>query len=325
MTQPAATERPDMSASQLHAEPALRAPTPAEPRRRPMRHRFEPYVLVSPTVILVIGLMVVPIVIVIGYSLMDNVIVNQSPRFVGLANYATLLTEADFWNAVANTLIFTVGSVVAHMIIGMSFALMLNSKSIARVPRAVIRAIYILPWIFTASVVAVLWRLLLGPSSLINYMLTSIGVLHEAVPWLATPGTALAAVTVINIWSGYPFFMITLLAGLQGVPTDLYEAARVDGAGAFRQFLSVTLPALRPILYSMALLDMLWTTQQFTLIWATTGGGPINRTEVLSTFTYKFAFNSYQFSMAATSAVVILLASLVVAVFYVRRQREARR
>lgn len=298
---------------------------PATSRRRAMRHRFEPYLLVSPTVILVIGLMVLPIVIVIGYSLMDNVITNQSPRFVGLANYLTVLTDPDFWNAVINTLIFTVGSVIAHMVIGMLFALMLNSKAIARVPRAIIRAIYILPWIFTASVVAVLWRLLLDPSGVINYILTTVGVLHESVPWLATPSTALAAVTVINIWSGYPFFMITMLAGLQGVPTDLYEAARVDGAGALRQFLSVTLPALRPVIYSMALLDMLWTTQQFTLIWATTGGGPINRTEVLSTFTYKFAFNSYQFSMAATSAVLILLASLVVAVFYVRRQREARK
>jgi multiple sugar transport system permease protein len=234
-----------------------------------------------------------------------------------------VLTDPNFWNAVSNTLIFTVASVVIHMTIGVLFALMLNSKLVHTLPRVIFRAIYILPWIFTATVVAVLWRLLLDPSGVINYILTTIGVLHEAVPWLATPATALIAVTVINIWSGYPFFMISLLAGLQGVPAELYEAARMDGAGLMRQFFSVTMPALRPILYSMALLDLLWTTQQFTLIWATTGGGPINHTEVLSTYTYKLAFNSYQFSMASTSAVLILIASLFVAIFYVRQQKKA--
>ncbi|GAA4177984.1 sugar ABC transporter permease [Gryllotalpicola koreensis] len=305
------------------SSPAAAIATATQPQRRSRRGRFEPYLLIAPTVLLVLGLMVVPIVIVIGYSLFDNVVTNQNPQFVGVANYVAILGNPAFWNAVGNTLIFTVISVVIHLLIGIGFALMLNSKLVHGLPRTIFRAIYILPWIFTASVVAVLWRLLLDPSGVINYVLTTIGVLHQAVPWLATPATALISVTVINIWSGYPFFMISLLAGLQGVPSDLYEAARVDGAGLVRQFFSVTLPALRPIVYSMALLDLLWTTQQFTLIWATTGGGPINHTEVVSTFTYKLAFNSYQFSMASTSAVVILVASLFVAIFYVRQQKKA--
>lgn len=311
-----------MTSSLVKAERGAPMRLNATPNHQPLRRRLEPYILISPTVILVVGLMVIPIGIVVGYSLFDNVITDQSPRFVGIANYITILSEPTFWNAVVNTLIFTIASVIAHMVIGMLFALMLNTKTIARLPRAIFRAIYVLPWIFTASVVAVLWRLLLDPSGVINYLLTSLGILHQAVPWLATPTTALAAVTLINVWSGYPFFMISMLAGLQGVPTELYEAARVDGAGVFRQFSSVTFPALRPIVYSMALLDMLWTTQQFTLIWATTGGGPLEKTEVLSTFTYKLAFNSYEFSMASTSAILILLASLVVAVFYVRRQKR---
>ena len=97
--------------------------------------------------------------------------------------------------------------------------------------------------------------------------------------------------TFINIWSGYPFFMISLLAGLQGIPRDLYEAATVDGAGVVSAFRNVTLPQLRPIIISMAVLDLIWTTQQFALIWMTTGGGPINVTEMLSTYTYKLAFS----------------------------------
>ena len=196
------------------------SPVPSRPRRG-RRRPFEPYLLIAPTVLLVTGLMVVPVVIVIAYSLFDNVVTNQNPQFVGLANYFTILTDPNFWNAVVNTVVFTVASVVIHMIIGIGFALMLNSKLVHKLPRAIFRAIYILPWIFTASVVAVLWRLLLDPSGVVNYLLQALGILHEAVPWLATPATALLAVTVINIWSGYPFFMISLLAGLQGDIGDL--------------------------------------------------------------------------------------------------------
>src|SRR6185437_14304903 len=154
---------------------------PSRPRRG-RRRPFEPYLLIAPTVLLVTGLMVVPVVIVIAYSLFDNVVTNQNPQFVGLANYFTILTDPNFWNAVVNTVVFTVASVVIHMIIGIGFALMLNSKLVHKLPRAIFRAIYILPWIFTASVVAVLWRLLLDPSGVINYLLQALGILHEAVP-----------------------------------------------------------------------------------------------------------------------------------------------
>ncbi len=115
--------------------------------------------------------------------------------------------------------------------------------------------------------------------------------------------------------------MMSLLAGLQGISSDLYEAARVDGAGAFQRFTHVTIPQLRPIILSIALLDVIFTTQQFALIWLTTGGGPINVTEMLSTFTYKLAFNQYQFSVASASAVIIFVFSMVLALFYVRSQR----
>jgi multiple sugar transport system permease protein len=286
------------------------------------RFDIQPYLLIAPTVVIVVGLLVVPIIIVIVYSLFDNVITDLSPQFVGLKNYGTILTDPTFWSSTLNTLIFTVGSVVVHMVLGMAFALMLNSKLIAKVPRVIFRLIYILPWIFTAAVVAVVWRLMLDPSGVINFFLKEVGVIHQAVPWFSDAGTALLSITVMNIWSGYPFFMISLLAGLQGVPTDLYEAARVDGAGLWRQFFSVTLPSVRPVLYSMALLDLLWTTQQFALFWLTTGGESINHTNVLSTYTYRLAFSSYQFSLASTAAVVILAASVVVAVFYVRQQKR---
>lgn len=117
--------------------------------------------------------------------------------------------------------------------------------------------------------------------------------------------------------------MISLLAGLQGIPTSLVEAARVDGASGIRTFFNVVIPQLRPILISMSMLDILWTSQQFALIWLTTGGGPLNVTEMVSTFTYKAAFSDYEFSQASAAAVVLIAFSLIIAVIYVRSQRRA--
>jgi multiple sugar transport system permease protein len=163
--------------------------------------------------------------------------------------------------------------------------------------------------------------MLLNPNGIVNYVLISFGLTDTGIEWLSSPALALGAVTFINIWAGYPFYMVSLLAGLQGIPGDLYEAATVDGASGIQKFFNVTLPQLRPIIISMSLLDLIWTSQQFALIWLTTGGGPINVTEMLSTFTYKLAFSRYEFSLASTSAVIILLLSMVLAFFYVRHQK----
>jgi multiple sugar transport system permease protein len=284
-------------------------------RRRKRRKSLESYAFLAPTLVLLLVLMIVPIVMVIGYSFMDNVILNRSPEFVGLDNYVTILTDGAFLNAISNTLIFTITSVVAHLILGLTFAMLLNSDLIGRIPRAIFRALYILPWLFTAAVIAVLWRMLLAPNGVINFLLNS------DVEWLASPELALGSVTFINIWAGYPFFMVSLLAGLQGIPGELNEAARVDGASGIQRFFNVTIPQLRPIIVSLVLLDLIWTSQQFALIWMTTGGGPINVTEVLSTYTYKLAFAKYDFALASTSAVLVLVMSMVLAFFYVRHQK----
>jgi multiple sugar transport system permease protein len=246
---------------------------------------------------------------------MDNVILNATPEPVGIDNFVTVLTDGVFLTATGNTLFFTVGSVVAHLVIGLCFAMLLNSPLIGNISRAVFRALYILPWLFTAAVIAVLWRMLLAPNGVVNFLL------NTDVEWLASPALALGTVTFINIWAGYPFFMVSLLAGLQGVPAQLYEAATVDGANGWQRFWNVTIPQLRPIIISLTLLDLIWTSQQFALIWLTTGGGPVNVTEMLSTYTYKLAFSRYEFSLASTSAVLVLVMSMVLAFFYVRHQK----
>jgi multiple sugar transport system permease protein len=300
--------------------PAPRASATSR-RRLPLGRRLEPYAYVLPTVLLMVVLMLVPIAMVIRYSLMDNVIMKKQPVFAGFVNYTEVLTEPAFWNAVKNTAFFTGVSVVAHLVLGMAFAMLLNSSLLSNVTKAIFRVLFILPWLFTAAIIAVVWRMLLNPNGVIDYGLQAAGLIDSKVEWLADPAIALYAVTFINIWSGYPFYMMSLLAGLQGIPRDLYEAATVDGANGWQRFIHVTIPQLRPIIVSIAMLDIIFTTQQFALIWMTTGGGPINVTEMLSTFTYKLAFNRYEFSVASASAVIIFAVSMLLAFFYVRYQK----
>ncbi|MDG4829232.1 sugar ABC transporter permease [Solwaraspora sp. WMMD1047] len=298
------------------------APTAAGRSRSALARRLIPYGYLSPTVLLIVVLMVVPIVMVIGYSFRDNVIVQENSVFAGFANYTKVLTDADFLAALRNTAVFISVSTAAHLVLGLAFAMMLNTPLLGGVTRAIFRIVYILPWLFTIAVIAVIWRLLLDPAGVVNYVLQTVGLIQEGVNWFGDPGKALWAVTFVNVWSGYPFFMISLLAALQGIPGDLYEAAAVDGTNWFQRFRHVTLPQLRPVIISMAVLDLIWTSHQFALIWMTTGGGPLNTTEMLSTFTYKQAFSEYEFATASAAAVIVLLLTMVLAFFYVRSQRE---
>jgi len=315
--------RVDQTASPEAAALTTDAPPAPPGRRGPFTvRRLTPYGYLSPTLLLIFVLMVIPILMVVSYSFKDNAIIEQNPVFAGFANYTKVLTDANFLVALKNTFIFITLSTIAHLILGLTFAMLLNTPLLSGVTKAIFRIVYILPWLFTIAVIAVIWRLMLDPAGVVNYILTAVGAVQHEVNWLSSPNTALWALTFINIWAGYPFFMISLLAALQGISADLYEAAAVDGANAVQQFRNVTIPQLKPVLISMAVLDLIWTSQQFALIWMTTGGGPLNVTEMLSTYTYKQAFSSYEFSTASASAVIVLLLTMILAFFYVRQLRE---
>jgi multiple sugar transport system permease protein len=275
----------------------------------------------APTIVLLAVLMLVPIVTVVHNSLLNNVIVIKNPISVGLQNYKTVLADETFRISVGNTMYFTVMSVIFHLLVGLGFAMLLNAKVINPFVKSILRVFYIMPWVFTASILAIIWRLLLYPSGVINSLLQTLGIAGSNIEWFGSSQVALHALTFVNIWAGYPFYMVSLLAGLQGIPNDLYEAATIDGANEPQKFLHITIPQLMPIIISIAMLDFIWTMQVFTLVWMTTGGGPVHTTEVLGTYTYKLAFASFKFSLASASAVIILILSMSVAFFYVRHQR----
>ncbi len=285
------------------------------------RRNMVPYLYVAPAAVLFTILMLVPMANVLRYSLLDGAVTKKDTEFVWFANYVTIFRDPVFWQSVAQTLYFTVMSVVFHLVIGLSFALLLNSNRVNPALRAVLRVLFILPWLFTAVIIAIIWRLMLDPNGVINGILMALNIIDFKVEWFSSTETALHALTFANIWAGYPLYMVSLLAGLQGIPKDLYEAAEIDGANELQKFLFITIPQLVPIMISIALLDFIWTMQVFPLVWMTTGGGPIYATEVLSTYTYKLAFSKYEFSLAAASAIFILLVSMSATYFYIRHQK----
>ena len=267
--------------------------------------------------------MVFPMIVAIRYSFLDRAIMNRNPSYVGFKNFETVFRDDTFWISVGNTLYFTVTSVVFHLLIGLLFAVLLNSGRVNPIVRSILRILYIMPWLFTPVIIAIVWRLLLDPVGVVNNMLTAVGIIAQNVEWFSSSRTAIHALTFVNIWAGFPLFMVSLLAGLQGVPGELYEAADMDGANEVKQFWYITIPHLVPIIVSIVLLDFIWTMQVFPLVWMTTGGGPIHATEMLSTYTYKLAFSRYQFSLASASAIVVLALSMVVTWFYIRHQRAS--
>lgn len=281
-----------------------------------------PYFYVSPATLLLILLMLFPMVMVFKYSLMDGAIMKKDAAFAGVQNYLTIFENPVFWQSVVQTLYFTIMSVVFHFIIGLAFALLLNTNRVDPLIRSILRVLFILPWLFTAVIIAIIWRLLLDPNGVVNSVLMALHIINFKVEWFSSTRTAIHALTFANIWAGYPLYMVSLLAGLQGISKELYEAAGIDGANGLQKFWYITIPQLMPIIISIALLDFIWTMQVFPLVWMTTGGGPIYSTEVLSTFTYKLAFSQYEFSLASASAMIILIISMSVTYFYIKHQQR---
>lgn len=280
------------------------------------RKKITPYLYLLPIIVVFCILLVYPIYQVISFSVKDNVIVNPSPQFVGMSNFSKILHTDGFWKALKNSLEFSIVSLVFHMVLGVVFALMLNSNLLNSKFRGIVRALYIVPWTFTVSIVAILWRLMLNNSGIIN---TIFGL---NIDWFGSRTLAAKAVIFVNIWCSYPFYMISILAALQGISTEYYEAASIDGANSIQKFFKITIPHLKPVMISLMLLDFIWSMQQLSLTYITTGGGPIGSSETVGTYTYNLAFKSYQFSMASASAVLMMLLCLVIAIFYVRSQKR---
>lgn len=173
-----------------------------------------PYFYVSPATLLLVLLMLFPMVMVFKYSLMDGAIMKKDAAFAGVQNYLTIFENRVFWQSVVQTLYFTIMSVVFHFIIGLAFALLLNTNRVDPLIRSILRVLFILPRLFTAVIIAIIWRLLLDPNGVVNSVLMALHIINFKVEWFSSTRTAIHALTFANIWAGYPLYMVSLLAGL---------------------------------------------------------------------------------------------------------------
>ncbi|WP_341718966.1 sugar ABC transporter permease [Micromonospora sp. FIMYZ51] len=242
-------------------------------------------------------------------------------EFVGLDNYVRVLTGevGEFWQWTGVTLIWTFVCVICHFGLGLGLASMLNRPMRAR---GLYRVLLVLPWAVPAFVSAFAWKFIFNERfGLANALLGALGI--DQVSWFADRWTALFTAIVTNVWLGVPFMMVALLGGMQTIPSELYEAAEIDGASAWQRFRNITLPGLRPVSMTVVLLGTIWTFNMFPIIFLVTEGQPAGQSEILVTGAYRAAFEGIRnYSLASTYGVLILSILLVFSVFYRRALRK---
>ncbi len=266
---------------------------------------------VAPAVLTLAAVALYPILAAVALSFQRVILVFHERRFIGLENYAFLLSDGRFWTALGNTAYFALVAVCLELALGLGFALLLNA---AFPGRGILRAAVLVPWAIPTVVSAKLWAWMFNPDhGLVPHLLPL-----QEVSWLGTPGYAMHAAIAVDVWKTTPFVALLLLARLQGIPADLYRAARVDGASAWRTFWSITLPLLRPTLAITVVFRSLDALRVFDAVYVLTEGGPANSTETLSIYAYKTLMRTGDFGYGSTLAVATFLCGGIFSFGYLR-------
>lgn len=287
--------------------------------------RLLPYLLLAPAVVVTLVIVFLPMVQAVWTSFFDLILFRpNASKFVGFGNYVKLFNDPVFWTALWNTLLWIGLTVPLQMGLGLVTALLLNREF----PwRGLARALIIIPWALPSVVIALMWRWIYDPNTgVLNDILIYLSIVTSAVPWLADPNVAIYAIIATLTWQGFPFFAVMILAGLQGIPKSQYEAASIDGASAWRQFVHITLPGIGPVLATAGLLRVIWVANSMDVIFVMTGGGPGYATHTLPLYAFIKARQNLDFGYGTSIAVTftILLGAFVV-LYLARTMREVER
>ena len=287
------------------------------------RERRFAYALLMPAVVTVFALIAWPMYLIVSISFREGKSLNFAAlgqRPFGLGNYASVLTDSATWHSAWVSFAYTFGTIVPAFGIGLGTALLLNRVF----PwRRWLRSLMLLPWAVPGVMASIVFLWLFDASfGVVNYALRSLGLIAVDVAWYTNESTALIAVIVPTIWKAYPFFTLTLLAALQSIPADLYEAAGVDGASARQRFANITWPGIRGPAVLALILNGLWAFREFDIIFAATGGGPAKATETLGIRAYNEAFGYFYMGRAAVIGVLMLAIAFV---FVLVARRELRK
>jgi len=287
--------------------------------RKPLfdNQRLLGWAMSLPALIAILGIVLIPMIQSIVQSLLNKDLARpQFDAFIGFLNYVNLLKDVRYLNSLFATFRFSLISVILELILGISIALVLNKNFIGR---GFVRGLMILPWAMPSIVNAAMWKWIYNADyGALNALLTQIGVIHQYQVWLSDPFWSTALIILANIWKETPFTVLMLLAALQTVPEDLYEAAKVDGASAWQSFRKITFPLILPVLMSVSMLQFIWGFQTFELITIVTGGGPFSTTEMVTLRVYATTFRSLRFGYGSAMAYLTSLIILIPLIFYIR-------
>lgn len=264
----------------------------------------------------------------VGYPIISNIILSlqdvtvrtlrsNTKAFVGLSNYEQLF-QADnvLITSIRNTLVFTVLCIVFQFLIGFALALFFNKRFSFSKP---VRGLILIPWMIPITISGLMFKFMFGTDvGIINFFLRCIGIISGNIDWLTNPATAMAAVIIANIWIGVPFNLILISAGLTVVPEELYESASIDGAGKVQSFFRITLPMLKSTIESVLILGFIYTFKVYDLIYVMTSGGPVNATQLLSTYSYKLSFELFKYSQGAAVANILFVILFFASLLYLR-------
>jgi multiple sugar transport system permease protein len=280
------------------------------------------YLFIAPAILFLFAITIYPMIRVFWNSLFDFSMGTYGGKFVGFAHYLALFKDPLLRLSLRNTVVFSIGAVCLHLILGLSLAVLLNKKFGHRntLVQNVFRGFFLQPWLFSSAVAGALWTLMYHPFGVLNSALRGLGV--APISFLGDTRFAMWSVIAVNAWKFFPFTMVMILAGLQSIPHELHEASSIDGASRSQQFRFVTLPLLMPVVSILTTLDFIWSFGSFDLVWLLTRGGPMDATEVLATYSYKTAFLGLDFGYASSISVVIFIVHLVLAVLYLRLYRK---
>lgn len=284
--------------------------------RRSRRENVAGYALIAPTLILITLIGVIPILISLSYSFQNYVLTDPGHRyFVGFKNYIDLLTDPDFWEVFRNTAVFAVGSMILELIVGMIGALLMNQAS-----RAVglVRTAVLIPWAIPGIIIAYLFSFMFnGELGVINSIIKAFGG-AGTFSWLTHPWSAMLVVILADTWKQFPYISLMLLAGLQTIPQDIYEAAKVDGAGKVYSFFHVTLPNLKGIILIVLLFRTMGAVRIFDIIFGITGGGPANSTASLLYRAYQYLFVDMNFGKGSAMSTIVTIIILILSFVYIK-------
>jgi multiple sugar transport system permease protein len=306
----------------LRSEPvaaALPRPLP-RPRRRLKENTAFSWLMLAPPLLFLIAFVGYPFVYGIWLSLEDRAVA-RAATFVGLGNFINDAHDPVFWQVVRNTFVYTFAATVLKAAGGLALALVMNQNFPMK---NLVRAVVLLPFIVPTVLSTIAWMWILDPAfSVLNWFLVYLGVPKPGPSWLGNPYLAMGSLVVVNTWRGLPFYAITLLAGLQTIPNDLYEAATIDGAGSWHRFRFVTLPLLQPVILIVTMFSVIFTFADFQLVYVLTRGGPQNATHLFATYSFDIAMSAGQLGHGASVALAMLpaLAGVIAALaIYMRRR-----